>query len=573
MVGDARSALGGWTLRAICLLGAAAMAAAGAYLFEPALADLGVYVERGKYALARYVLIYAALLIAFASTAGVLRTRSLLVNYALSFVVGPIALMALGLLFAALAVDAAFYRDPANLWVALLAVPAALCFLASSLSEFAEKQAEEQEGATGGSRGALAGLLIVAFSFALLIAAVILAINAGYLLFYLLQVNLLDDRDIDLTRVGPALIAVLREVAGERWLLVVIVSALGTALIYAFVGLANLGSRASQRGQRALRPKDEAFVVHCAQELEAYAMARGYDRDARRLLWFVALPLMFAPMLVALVVGPNLHDWFPRPYDPAVLAPLGWHVYERSLGPAAIVTVFASLLWGALPGAVISRLWPRYSEAGGWSGFATQQLSVKHYLALFLRSGFLSRDRMFDPGEFLRRINTMHEPYFLFPAVVLSLAAAIAWHHDISRYHLLTDRYVEVMRYWTLEKQRYAYPAIREVALACTYDNGRSVVAYGIALPGGFSIDLFDKRIPERLADLARVDGLIPASVPRRFANLTPLFGEVRSAYDTLCVEEVAAGMTAEDGERFRQIFRVEQWHRARWRERIRAAK
>ncbi len=571
MAGDVRSAGGGWALRTICVLGAAAMAAVGVYLFEPGLADLGFYVERGKYALAGYTLIYAALLVGFAATAGVLRTGNGPTDYAFSFVAGPIALFALGLLFLALAVDAYLYRDPTNFWVSLLAIPAVLCFVATSLSTFAETQSVASSGdGRSGSRGMLAGLLKVTVYFVLSLAATVIYINAGYLLFYLLQANLLDGNDLDLTRIGSALIAVLREVIAERWLFVVIMGTLGSLLIYAIAGLVAWGTGGSQSGPQAYDPQDETFVERSAQQVRDYAAARGYDRDGLRLLWLVVLPSMFAPMVVALIVGVNLHNWFPRPYEAAQLEALGWFVYERSVGLSVAVMVFAALLWGALPNAVISRLWRTYSEAVGWSGFTTQQVSLETYLRQFLRSGFLSRERPFEPGAFLHRINTMYEPYFLFSATAATFVAAIMWHHDLSRYYVLTDRYAEVMSYWTLERRRVPYASAHEVAIGCEYEDGRPRLSFAIRLPGGFEVDFLARQaVDDRLADLFRLDEAIPPSVPRVFSVVQPFLQPARSGFDAVCIEELAAGLPEADGDRLRQVTRVEVWHRQRWRERI----
>ena len=571
MSGDARPARGGWALRTVCVLGAAAMAAAGAYLFEPALVDLGLYVERGKYALAGCTLIYAALLVAFAATAGAVRTRSALANHAVSLVAGRVALIALGFLFAALAATASFYRDPPNLWVALLAVPAALCFVASSLPEFVDNRAQTS-GGTGRSAGTLAQIVIVTFYFVVALAAAVAYVNVGYLLFYLLQANVLDGNDIDLGRIGPAVVTVLHQVAAERWQFVLVVGAAGAFLMYGFTTLfawaAGTSSRASPR---PLVPEEAAFVERCAQELRAYAEAMGYSRDAKRLLGFVVLPSLFVPLLIAAIVGINLHNWIPRPYDPAALAAAGWHVYERSAGFSAVAMLFAALFWSVFPNALLARISRSYSEMAGWASFTSDNnpIALETYLASLLRAGKLSLRQTLDPGRMLHYINTVWEPLLMYPAVLFTFVAAIAWHHDMSRYHVLTDRYVEVMGYWTLERHRYPYTAVRGVEIACTFDDGRPSASYGIALPDGFSVALFDKRnLADHAGDLARVDALVPADVPRAFAT-----HEGQSAYDPLCVEALAAGLAEEDAGRLRTAFRTEVWHRARWQERVGAAK
>jgi hypothetical protein len=566
MSGDARPAGGGWVLRTICAIGALAMATAGAYLFEPSLVDLGLYVERGKHALAGYTLIYAALLVGFAATAGQLRTGSALADYAISLTVGTIALLALGLLFSALAADALFFRDPRSYWVALLAIPAALCFAAASLSDTLGT-GDGSQAADGAQRGFLAGFAIVAGYFMISLAAIMLYINAGYFLFYLLQASLLDGRDLDLARAGPALLNVLGGIAVERWRFVIIVGFAGAVLIYGFTALASVAGRSSRRTeQRALEPQETAYIEQCAQDLRAYAEAKGYSRDATRVLRFVVLPSLFVPLLLASIAGFNLHNWFPRPYDQATLDALGWHIHESSVGPSALVMLFAGIFWSVFPNAIAARVSRSYSEMAGWSGFVSKNapMTVEAYLTLLLRAGRLSPKVVFDPGKFLHATNTAWEPFFMYPALALTFAAAIAWHHDMSRYHLLTEKNVEVMSYWTLEKHRYPYREVREVRIKCYFDDGNPEASYEIILPDDFSADLFDKKnFADHADDLARVDALIPASVPRVLVTY-----EEQSLYDPVCVDAIAADLPEEAADRLRAAFRTEAWQKARWEER-----
>lgn len=581
MSGDARPAGGGWMLRAICALGAAAMAAAGAYLFEPALVDLGLYVERGKYALAGYTLIYAALLVGFAATAGVVRTGFASVDFVFSLFTGSLALIGLGAIFAVLAGDALFFRDPANLWVGCLAVPAALCFAASTLSEKAEKVAEQEDtgedlelddtAGDSGTKNGLAGIFVWFVTFiTVTLVSVMLAIQAAFALFYLLRANLLDGRDIDAAQIGPLLLTLVRNVVAEQWVFAVATAGILGALFLVFLAASALLTRG--RPARAINEEEDALLGLFAAQLHVYAKARGYSGDATRILWFVVLPSLFAPMAILLVVA--LSGSFSGPYDPDALAQLGWHIYEHRLGPSVVVLLFAALLWGVLPNAILSRLSHGYAERAAWSGFATGRQSVEDYLAKLYRAGALSLDLPFDPGAFLRRINTSFEPYFLFPAVPLTLAGAILWHHDISRYYLLTERYVEVMSYWSLERHRYPYSSVQGVILGCTYSkNGREDATYSIVLPDGFTIELFRNGPDNHVADLAKVDAKIGYAAPRSYAVRTPLLRPAESSYDALCVETLASTLPEPEADTFRLIFRAEDWQRQRWEERTAAPK
>lgn len=581
MSGDSRPAGGGWTLRAICVLGAAAMAAAGAYLFEPELTDLGFYVERGKYALAGYTLIYAALLVAFAATAGVLRTGLSALDFVLSLFTGPLALLGLGAVFAVLAGEALFFRDPVNYWVGVLAIPAALCFAASSLAEKAEKVADAEDAVTGlddeaddnDSKGSgTLGLLVWFVTFiTVTLVAVFLAIQAGFALYYLLQANLLDGRDIEVERIGPMLLELARKVVAEQWLFAVVTASIIGGLLFLFIVASAFFTRG--KPERVINDDEATALWLYAAQLRAYADARGYSRDATRILWFVVLPSLLAPMAILLIAAFG-SSWFSGPYGPDALALLGWHVYEHRLGFAAVVLLLAALLWGVLPNAILSRLSHGYAERAGWSGFATGRLSVEEYLAKVYRAGALSLDQPFDPGAFLRRINTAFEPYFLFPAVPLTLAGAILLHHDSSRYYLLTEDYVEVMSYWSLERHRYPYSRVQGVVLGCSYGkNDREDATYSIVLPDGFSIELFKNGPENHIADLSKIDAKIGNSVPRSYAVRTRPFRAEESRYDALCVETLASSLAEEDGDRFRAIFRAEEWQRQRWEQRTTAPK
>lgn len=581
MEGDARSAGGGWALRTICVLGAAAMAAVGVYLFEPGLADLGFYVERGKYALAGYTLIYAALLVGFAATAGVLRTRLSALDFVLSLFTGPLALLGLGAMFAALAGEALLFRDPVNYWVGLLAIPAVLCFAASSLAEKAEKVADAEHAAPelddeaddNDSKGSgTLGLLVWFVTFiTVTLVAVFVAIQAGFALYYLLQANLLDGRDLEVERIGPMLLELARNVVAEQWVFAVVTAGIIGGLLFLFI----VASAFFTRGKpgRVINDDEATALWLYAAQLRAYADARGYSRDAKRVLWLVVVPSLLAPMAILLIAALG-SSWFSGPYGPDALAQLGWHVYEHRLGFAAVVLLLAALLWGVLPNAILSRLSHGYAERAAWSGFATGWLSVEDYLAKLYSAGAFSLDQPFDPGAFLRRINTAFEPYLLFPAVPLTLAGAILLHHDSSRYYLLTEDYVEVMGYWSLERHRYPYSHVQGVVLGCSYGkNDREDATYSIVLPDGFSIELFRNGPENHIADLAKVDAKIGHSVPRSYAMRTPPLRPAESRYDALCVETLASSLAEEDGDRFRAIFRAEEWHRQRWEQRTTAPK
>jgi hypothetical protein len=553
------------------------MAAAGAYLFEPSLIQLDIYVERGKYALAGYTLIYAALLVAFAAMAGVLRTGVSAADFVLSLFTGPLALFGLGAMFSVLAGDALFFRDPVNFWVGLLAIPAALCFAASSLAEKAEKIADEEDTESvldddaddGASRGGgLPGLLFWFVTFVTItLVAVFLAIQAGFALFYLLRANLLDGRDIDVARIGPMLLDLAYNVVSEQWIFVVVTAGLLGALVFVFIAASAFLTRG--KPERQINDDEATALWLYAAQLRAYAEARRYSQGARRLLWLVILPSLLAPMAILIAVALPGASWLAGPYNANALAEFGWHIYEHRMGFSIVVLVFAALLWGAAPNAILSRLSRSYSERAGWSGFATGRLSVEDHLAKQYAAGALALDQPFDPGAFLHRVNIAFEPRFLFPAVPLTLAGAILAHHDTSRYHLLTERHIEVMGYWSLEKHRFAYDQVQRVVLGCAYSkNGREDATYSLVLPDGFSIELFRKGPENNIGDLAKVDAKIGQNVPRSFAVRTPLFRPDESRYDALCVETLAASLREPDGDRFRVIFRAEEWQRQRWEQR-----
>lgn len=583
MSGDLRRAEGGWALQAICVLGAAMMAAVGAYLLEPALTDLGLYVERGKYTLAGYVLLYAALIVGFAATAGIVRTGLSAADFVLSLFTGSLALIGLGSIFAALAGDALFFRDPVNFWVGLLAIPAALCFAASSLAEKAEKADDKREAETeqttddvvdSSSRGGgLLRLLLWFVTFiAITLVGVMLAIQAGFTLFYLLQANLLDGRDIEVTRIGPLLFETARDVVAKQWFFAVLTAGVIGVLGVLFIAASALLTR--DKPDRSINDDEATAIWLYAAQLRAYAEARGYSRAPMRLVWLVILPSLFAPMAIFLAVALSGVSWFSGPYQADALGQLGWHIYEHRLGFSIVVLLFAALLWGVLPNAILSRLSHTYAERAGWAGFASGRQSVEDYLAAQYRAGTLSLDQPFDPGPFLRRINTAFEPYFLFTAVPLTLAGAIFAYHDTSRYFLVTERHIEVMSYWSLEKHLFSFSQVQGVVLGCSYDkNGHEDATYSIVLPDGFSIELFRNGPENHVEDLAKVDTKVAQTVPRSFAVLTPLLRAEEDRYDALCVETLASSLSELDRDRFRTIFRVEDWHRQRWEQRTSAPK
>lgn len=545
---------------AVKVTGAALMFAAAAYLLNPTLVDLGFYLEARKHELLAYTLIYAAGLIVISATVGAIRTGNLIGDVIASLTVGSFALLGLGIIFGSLAI-AALLADEPNVWLALLALPSALC-LRAALTWDSRKTAPTPPAQRWTIGRASASYVWAAAYFSISFAVGFVVLGAGYVLFRLLEANLIDGMDIHLGRVlsrAPDALWTVTVNFGPTLLLLGVAFALAIAAInfvgWALGGLFALLPRAEPRG---LTHEEAAYIVRSEAAVRRYAEERGYSRFAAPIVGgalanttvFVGLGAYFAL---------HLHKWIPRPYSAEQLQGIGWHLYYNEPTNALLPIIFAFIGWSLLPFAVAYRLSPTFAEMYGWSGFGLKRANVSPapYIEGMVHSGQLSLSRTFDPGNFLRDLNKSFEPYFFIPAVILTFIAAIIWHHDVSRYYLMTEDRIEVMNYWTLEKQRTTYAEVSDVILGCEFDSDdRPDLSYEIRLPNDFSIELL--KIDELLR-LYRVDGKIPGTVER-------LFG---AGYDAHCIEKLAAGLPGFGGEMVREVFRVEEWHRRRWEKRI----
>jgi hypothetical protein len=202
--------------------------------------------------------------------------------------------------------------------------------------------------------------------------------------------------------------------------------------------------------------------------------------------------------------------------------------------------------------------WPWYAEAHGWLGLAETPPDTA--IRTLLQSGTLSPSERFDPGKALRDLSGMFSTTFAIAAVLLTFVTAILWHHDQSRYFLITDEYVEVMDYWTLQKHRYGFDKIARVDLHCSDKDAE----YELVLPDGFSVDVLDRSsLRNRFSDLKRVDAKVGETVAR---NLPPIDYEDYPP----CIEDLVRDWAEADADAAKEIFRLEDWQRQRWIQRTR---
>lgn len=550
------------TTRALHLSGAVAMFAVGAVVIEPGLVNLGIYIDSRRFELTAYSLVFAAVVVAIAEMLGSIKPTASNIGSYFRFVV-QMSLYGLGMLFAVVAFNAIFVHEPPEYLVALMAVPSALCFLSASFLERRSNQNAEPNGAAASTEERtwaqyLGWLLRVTILMSILYLVVVVVVTVGFTWFRLLEASALNGTAIGIGRALPVLGAAVAFVVERYGVASAAVGAISGLGIVAF----DLLARAVRRGadaSEAAKPVDEAFVEKAAAQLTAYAEEREYSKYSRRVMWF-GLALIFVPMLAGVALLICLNSWLHSPYSAENLNALGWHLLVVSFGPAVVAMTFAGLLWGTLLNGFTIMAWPWYAEAHGWSGFAVKRppISLPVAVRMLIQSGKLSPNEPFDPGKALRNFSGLFTTTFAIAAVVVTFITAILWHHDQSRYFLITDRYVEVMEYWTLQRHRYSFDQVTRVDLQCRGNDAE----YELVLPDEFSVDVLDRSsLAARFSDVQRVDGLVGNSVVR---NLPPTS---RTDYPR-CVEDMVSDWDEANADAAKEIFRLEDWQRQRWIER-----
>lgn len=545
---------------------AAAMIAAGAYLIDPAVIDLGFGLKAEHTAFVGAFLVAAGALLGFSHASAGVSTGSTIVDFILRYVIGLIALLTFGLIELAIGIEALF-AEPPNLVAALLFIPGLLSLafafprdLWTAEKSPANKAVDRTTPDSGKLNvGASAQLIIVyALFYAVGMFAVLMWIPIAFSLYERLNGTLFSGETLDLASAVASLSAVATD-AAPRTAAVSVALAVIVAVISIVSPTMQWFSRWGACGaNRDLSDTEISFIQESSDRVRAYVEEQRYDRSK----WKV-----HAFSLVTVVGTIVAGGWIALSAMNALSAPTLGSSFPIELKPGGasmLVVTFVAMLLGGAPAAILSRLWRRYSEGAGWVALTEHRgfQTLEGKLTSLVRVGRLSPSSAFRPGDFLHAANTSTEVYFFVPAAALTVFALFLLHRDLNAIDTVTADRIEIVDYWTLEPHRFNYADVKKVVIRCFLTNkGETVEAYELHLRSGRTLDIYEaKNIEPKIAAYEAVDAkLMAMRVPFEPGAHAGLFKGDERGYDEMCVNRVAESFPDAMAERVRKLFHLEQ--------------
>lgn len=310
-----------------------------------------------------------------------------------------------------------------------------------------------------------------------------------------------------------------------------------------------------REANRDLTVEEITYVERSAETVEDYASRCGYaDADAPGALvnW-----LVYGGLAVLLFWAWQVNF---QPYKPPTPPHTGLYLMiPLDIGPSSVLLLFVVILSWSAPEFLLSCVWRDYAETMAWRNLTKKRLetSLKDHLVRFLRIGRLDPRAPIDPGRFLRRGGlALTRPWF-FAFILLSAITAFFWVHDQAKTDIISDRGFEVVNYWTFEKARFPFAAVRSVELKCTWDNDKPDFAYTIHLPQGYDVEMVRwLKQDGSFAEYAAVDeALRRRNTPFRFYVRKPVWADPVTDYDPGCVRTLAVLYPG-----IERLFHLEAW-------------
>lgn len=567
-------------LAAVDAIVAGLMVVVGVYLIDPTLADLGVYMEAGRYALVGGFLVYSGIVLAYAAVFIAQPAGVGVVGWAAAVVLGGFALFSTAIIHLVVA-GQALLAEPMLTWVALLAVPGVLSLLTllSGDIERARAAARVAAGAaptTADSGKTDAAAIMRGHILAGVIAAVGNVLVIAYLggaifLYYLLEAILIDGAQIEL---GFVLSRALPWMVERLWPF-----AVGIGLIL-LIAMALIGWVSAARHRRARRrrpdidrdlsPDEISFVSESVTRISEHVERDGLRVLARRLrsAFAVSAVLFFGVAVALMFVAEAIVARLYRPPGE------GWHFYLAD-GPLLALSVLIGVgSWGLMPTAAVALLSRRYAEASGVSalGAVSGMRQVEERIVRLVRLGTLSPAKPFEPSLFLRGFGLAGPVLTVAWVLPVTAVLAFAWPYDRALDIAFTDDAIVTGDFWTTTRTAYPYTAVEAIELECRFTNDSDTdVGYTIVLPGERKRRIVnEQRLALHLDDFVKVDEkLRAAGVPAVFA--LPEEDASRAAFvDRMCVIEIAEHKSEADRAKVERLFHLDEWFERRWRWRTR---
>lgn len=541
---------------------------AGIYLIEPALIDLGFYVEADRYRLAGFVLAYSGLVFTHAGLFGLSAPAEGFVARILGTMFGTLArgcVAAMMLTFAMRAglagLSAVWIGLPAGVGLlALLSMPLAAVARYGAAKPAADHRITPDSGKT--APFVAGAYLRSAATFVITVSISIFMLGLALVAYILLDRAFIDGRPISLT---------VAEAAVGRTLVPVTAIILQIMIALAVVG-ALLGWRGERRRvrdprglERDLSAEEVSFATACVQKVRDYVSAQGLADAARQArtttLWsilglgFLTIWLLWdVEAMLAKIYAPASEDW---------------QLYVIDGRATKAVAILAAISLAFLPHAILKLVSRRAAEASGAGMLKAERGAgeLEAEIVKRVRDRSLAPGMPFDAGEFMRLWGITTAVIALVWNALLAGGIAAWWPHERARDTLFTDTRIETGDFWTLERVAYGYGDVLAAYPMC---DGDGDLGYEIALPGEATRALLhESGLLARLDDLLKIDAkLRAAGVPFVFA----LPGETEGSgdvVDRMCVLDLTKDMDEPTRTKVEQVLHLDDWFKRRWRQRI----
>jgi hypothetical protein len=555
---------------AVAALDAAAGAVlliAGIYLIEPALIDLGLYVEADRYRLAGFVLVYAGLVFTYAGLFGLSPPADGFVARLVGALFGTLARACVAAMMLTFAVRAAGAGLPV-LWIALPAGIGLLALLSVPLALFARSQSvalATDHGITadtGKSEPFVASAYLrTAGTFVVTVSISIFMLGLALIAYVLLDRAFVEGRPISLTVaeaiVGRTLVPLMVKIVQLMVAVVLIAGAAGW-----------LRERARVRDksglERDLSAEEVSFAAACVQQIRDYVSSQGLA-DAARRTWSISVWFVVGLGLLTIWLLWDLEQVLAQAYAPASEA---WQLYVIDRAPTGIAAFLAAISLAFVPQAVLKLVSRRAAEASGANMLKAARGAgeLEAEIVKRVRDRSLAPGTTFDAGELMRLWGITTAVIVLVWNVLLLGGVAVWWPHERARDTLFTEGQVETGNFWTTERTAHGYADVLAAYPMC---DGDGDIGYEIDLPGEVMRALLSERgLLGRLDDLVKIDSKLRAArVPFVFA----LPGEETATgdvVDRMCVLRLTQEMDEATRAKVEQILHLDEWYERRWRQR-----
>jgi hypothetical protein len=545
-----------------------ALLIAGIYLIEPALIDLGLYVEADRYRLAGYVLAYAGLVFTYAGLFGLSPPADGFVARLAGAMFGTLARTCVAALMLVFAVRAAGAGLPV-LWIALPASVGLLALLSVPLAVVARSRSAvpvTDHGITADTGKSepfvAAAYLRTAGTFVVTVSVSIFMLGLALVAYVLLDRAFIEGRPISLTvaeaMVGRTLLPLMVKIVQLMVAVVLIAGAVGW-----------LRERARVRDksglERDLSAEEVSFATACVQQVRDHVSSQGLV-DAARRAWSMSVWFVVGLGLLTIWLLWDVEEILAQIYAPVSDS---WQLYIVDGTATRIAAIALAISLAFVPHALLKLVSRRAAEASGANMLKAARGAgeLEAEIVKRVRDGSLAPGMTFEAGEVMRVWGITTAVIALVWNVLLAGGVAVWWPHERARDTLFTEDKIETGDFWTTERAAHGYADALGAYPMC---DGDGDIGYHIALPGDATRTLLlrESELLAGLDDFVKIDGKLRAArVPFVFV----LRGDESSAgdvVDRMCVVRLTRDMDEATRTKVEQLLHLDEWYERRWRQR-----